>query len=113
MIEKVLNKYGFYKVDNEKLLDLYISNLPDLEGEMTIEDEERLMKELNNVDNFKKWLQVVIFRDMKNHYIAINDKQRDTIRGASQRLLDITKKMLVSEKPKTTNTKITGIRYGS
>jgi uncharacterized FlaG/YvyC family protein len=112
MIDKILNYFHYYKVNNEDILQRYVSNLPNMDGEMTIEDEADLMKRLSNVDGFKTWINFVIFRDTKNYYVAINDKQRDTIRGASQRMIDVLKRMNDATKPKTETTRISGVRYG-
>lgn len=113
MIEKLLNKFGYFKQDNEDILKTYVENLPDMDGEFSLEDEKELMIRLNNVDGLKKWINFVIHRDTKNYYSAIGDKQRDIVRGASQRMLDLLKRMASTEKPKQEVTRISGIRYGS
>lgn len=112
MIEKILNKFGYIKKPVD-ILDQYVDGLPDLDGDYSEEEEFALMVKLNNIDGFKNWINFVIFRDMKNHYMAVNDKQRDTIRGASQRMLDILKRMKQVEKPLVKSTRISGIRYGA
>lgn len=112
MIEKILNKFGYFK-KSEDILEQYIDTLPNLDGDYTEEEEFALFVKLNNIDGLKNWINFVIFRDMKNHYTAVNDKQRDTIRGASQRMLDILKRMKQTEKPLVKSTRISGIRYGS
>lgn len=112
MIEKILNKFGYIKKDTD-ILNMYVEKLPDLSDEFDEESEKKLMLELSNIDNFRKWINFVIYRDTKNYYMAVNDKQRDIIRGASQRMLDILKRLEQSNKPKVISTRISGIRYGS
>ncbi len=111
-MDKIAEWLGYTKITNDNILDKFVETLPNLEGDMTPEDEIDLMKRLDNVDGFKKWINFVVFRDMKNHYTAVNDRQRDMIRGGSQRMLDVLKRISNVNKPKVETTRISGVRYG-
>ena len=111
-MDAILKKLGYTKITNENLLDYYVDNLPDINDDITPEFEEDLMKQLNNVDGFREWIEAVIKRDLKNYFVSQSDSQRSLVRGGYQRMMDIKKRLNSFDKPKEKITRITGVRYG-
>lgn len=121
MIEKILNRLGYYKQDSvrnlesnpftqEEILSLYVDTVDSLDNVFDEIEEKKIMSQLKHVDGFMQWINFVVENDIKNHFSAINDNQRQYIRGMMQRLLDIKKRLVNSDK--VIKTKISGIRYG-
>lgn len=84
---------------NEFLLE-HINSLPeDIDDEIEQKEEKIMMRKLKEVDGFMDWIDKVINRDVKNHFVAQNEAQRLLVKGMAQRLIDFKKRLIESDKP--------------
>lgn len=73
MIEKILNRFGFYKASFPK-------------GEMLTEKEIlELFRSYGENETFMRFLRDTCARDVRLYFQASTDKERDAIRGAHAR----------------------------
>ncbi len=72
-MDKILNKYNYYKAD-----------VPD-DGELSEADIVELYKTYGENKAFKMHLKDLCENDKNLYFLAVDDRERDMIRGATQR----------------------------
>lgn len=94
------------KLTLDELVNQYVLTLPSLDDEIYEADEKDIMSKMHDIDGIMDWIERVVARDVKEYFVAQTDQQRAIIRGMSQRLLDIKKRMLESKKTKEIKKKV-------
>lgn len=123
MIQKLLNKLGYFKEEQvrdlekdpftpEELGFLYAQTLGDV-TEYTIEpkQEKELFEKLRKIEGLFDYLRATTAKDIQRYFMASSDSQREAVKGALGRTIYFKNK--VSGAPhKETVTKLKGLRYG-
>lgn len=99
MIEKILNKLGYFKevsssnlrdlemnpLTEEELSYMLVNLLGDMDTYMDPEAEQKIFADLKRVDGFVEYLKIAAMNDMKRHFGAATPKEQDIIRGSFAR----------------------------
>lgn len=112
VVERVVYKDA-PQTDEEKFLVFaeFIGDVNELK--MDTKYEERLFKDLSNVDYLHDYLRDCIARDMQRYFAATNDEQRQLIKGAIARTSYLRSRIIKQPDNEVVQTKMKGLRYSA
>jgi hypothetical protein len=119
MIEKILNRFGYFREDTYKSIDelgdsdigfMYAEKLGNV-NEYTFpkKEEKKLFENLSAVDSFVDYLRATTAKDIQRYFAAEDDRQRDIIRGALSRTMFF--HGMTKGRSSSKETKIKGVTY--
>lgn len=120
MIEKLLKRFGYSKSTRdltkepfsvEELSRMIETLSPEVDADFPKTEEERLFKELKNVEGFIQWLKSAAKNDKDRYFAATTPMEQLVIRGSYARTNYLAARVVNSDKEKK-EIKLDGVRYG-
>ncbi len=120
MIKNLLKKFGYSKIVRdltkepfsvEELSYMLEKATTEVESDFSKSEEERLFKELKNIEGFVQWLKSAAKNDKDRYFGATTPFEQLVIRGSYARTNYIASRVMNADKEKK-DVKLDGVRYG-
>lgn len=116
VIEKIVEKtvYKDQPMTEQEHMLAFAEFIGDIsETKIEPEYEDRMFKEMENVDYLRDYLKATIARDMQRYFAATNDEQRQLIKGAISRTAFLRARLADKKDHEVVQTKVKGLRYAA
>lgn len=120
MIKQFLEKFGYVKLTRdltkepfsvEELSYMLEKSTTEVDSEFSKQEEERLFKELKNIEGFVEYLKSAAKNDKDRYFGATTPFEQLVIRGSYARTNYLATRIMNADKEKK-EVKLEGVRYG-